>query len=134
MSRFSSFVFLALTVSSALAAGAPPAELYSPLVSSKILATATSRPDANKYPQNTDTGPAGVWKYFAADGWTSGFMPDLIYKINERASLCPSTVDKADWVGLGREWSTALIPLEEHNGVGHDVGFLSFPFVSELAM
>jgi len=134
MSRFSSFVFLALTVSSALAAGAPPAEIYSPLVSSKILATAKSRPDPNKYPQNTDTGPAGIWQYFGANGWTSGFMPDLLYKMNERAALCPSKVDKVDWVELGREWSTALIPLEYSNGVGHDVGFLSFPFVSELSI
>jgi hypothetical protein len=134
MSRLSSFIVLTLTASSVFAGQAPPAEIYSPLVSSKILATAKSRPNPNKYPQNTDRGPDGIWQYFGANGWTSGFMPDLVYKMNERASLCPSKVDKADWVELGREWSTALIPLEFSNGVGHDVGFLSYPFVSELAM
>jgi hypothetical protein len=30
--------------------------------------------------------------------------------------------------------NSGLIPLETHNGQGHDVGFLSFPFVEELAM
>jgi hypothetical protein len=40
----------------------------------------------------------------------------------------------ADWLTLGRSTSNGLIPLELVNTVGHDVGFLSFPFVEELAI
>jgi len=40
----------------------------------------------------------------------------------------------ANWLELGREASAALVPLEIKNGQGHDVGFLSFPFVEELAL
>jgi hypothetical protein len=45
-----------------------------------------------------------------------------------------SELGNADWVGLGRTWSDGLISLESSNSVGHDVGFLSFPFVEELAV
>ena len=39
-----------------------------------------------------------------------------------------------DWLSLGRTWSAAEIPLEVKTGVGHDVGFLSFPFAEELEL
>lgn len=126
------FVLLALTTS--VFASTAPAELYSPLVSSKVLATAQAQGVPTKFPQNTDQGPQGNWQYYTADQWTSGFFPDLNYKMNDRAKLCPSTVDTADWVGLGRAWSTPLTALEFTNHLQHDVGFVSYPFVSELAM
>ena len=31
-------------------------------------------------------------------------------------------------------WSAAEVPSETKTGVGHDVGFLSFPFADELAL
>lgn len=37
-------------------------------------------------------------------------------------------------MGYGRQWSTGEIPLEISTGVGHDVGFLSFPFADELVI
>ncbi|KAL0947490.1 hypothetical protein HGRIS_013593 [Hohenbuehelia grisea] len=108
-----------------------PPELFSPLVASKVLATAKSV--RNTFPQYTDTS-AGNWQFFNADTWTSGFFPATLYELNRRKTLCGTRngVGSADWVNLGRAWSTGEIPLETHTGVGHDVGFLSFPFVNEL--
>lgn len=133
MTTISLFVLLAVA-SSVFSATVPP-ELYSPLISSKVLATAQAQGgNPTQYPQNTDQGPLGAWQYYTADQWTSGFFPDLIYKLNVRAELCPSTVDKADWVELGRSWSTTLTTLEYSNHLQHDVGFVSYPFMSELVM
>jgi hypothetical protein len=126
------FVVLVLKTAGSLAES-PPAELYSPLVSLKIAATANSPPNSSQYPENTDQSGKS-WQYFPADGWTSGFLPATLYAMYDRAQLCRSEVNVFDWVSLGRAWSTALIPLETKNSVGHDVGFLSFPFSHELAM
>ncbi|EIN08034.1 d-4,5 unsaturated-glucuronyl hydrolase-like protein [Punctularia strigosozonata HHB-11173 SS5] len=120
-----------------LALTAPP-ELFSPLVSQKILAIAqnTSSLASRVYPQYT-TRDTGSWLWFVPDTWTTGFFPATLYAMQDRSTLCPKSVANtkgADWVDLGRAWSTAEIPLEINTGVGHDVGFLSFPFVDELAV
>lgn len=119
-------------VALAAAASTPPSELYSTLISQKILKIAQSEPSPATYPQYTDR-TAGLWQYFSPDTWTSGFFPATLYALNTRAQLC-QTSDGVTWADLGRQWSTAEIPLEAQNSVGHDVGFLSMPFVEELNM
>lgn len=120
---------------SALAANAqstPPAELYSPLIQQKVLKVAQAEPSPAKYPEYTDR-TAGNWQYFAPDTWTTGFFPTTLYALNTRAQLC-GTSDGDSWVQLGRSWSAAEIPLETTNSLGHDVGFVSMPFMEELNM
>ena len=124
------FVLSALPVSWA---ADPPMQLYSPLVSSKILATAGDRRDGKSYPHNTDQ-VNGIWNYVKTNWWTSGFFPATLYSVNRRSELCPNTVDRVDWVNLGQVWSADLTTLLINNTVGHDVGFISFPFADELAM
>ena len=111
-----------------------PDELFSPLIAQKVLATAQTVQSPSKYPQYTDR-VKGVWEYFNPDTWTSGFFPSTLYALHERASLCPSSeLNGTDWLLLAQTWSAAEVPSETHTGVGHDVGFLSFPFDLELEM
>ncbi|KAG6919910.1 hypothetical protein DXG01_013259 [Tephrocybe rancida] len=127
------FICLAL---GAFATPSVPTELYSPLIPQKVLATFKSLPDPVKYPQYTTT--SGTWLYFSPNTWTSGFFPATPYALQARQKACPATDENAlgiaDWLDLGRSASTGLVPLEAGNGVGHDQGFLSFPFVEELAI
>ena len=113
-------------------AATPPPQLYSPLISSKVRSTATSESNPPIYPQYTDS-TVGQWQDFVPDTWTTGFFPATLYALNTRAKLC-GTGDGGTWVQLGRQWSTGEIPLETNNTVGHDVGFLSMPFVEEYNM
>lgn len=39
-----------------------------------------------------------------------------------------------DWLSLARSASNGLLSLDASHGIGHDVGFISFPFVEELAL
>ncbi|KAH9948114.1 glycoside hydrolase family 88 protein [Amylocystis lapponica] len=111
-----------------------PEELFSPLVAQKILATALAPPSPIEYPQYTDR-TAGIWRYFTPDLWTTGFFPATLYAMHTRAQLCPANSgNETQWLELGRQWSTPEIPLEAKNKVEHDVGFLSYPFVDELAV
>lgn len=114
----------------------PPAQLFSPLVPQKVLATFKALPNPTKYPQYTTT--TGTWQYFSPDTWTSGFFPVTGYEVNTRRKLCGATpangLGIADWLAVGRAASNALISLENGNGQGHDQGFLSFPFVEELVV
>lgn len=114
-----------------------PAQLFSGLIPQKVLATAKSLPAPIQYPQYTDTS-IGDWLDFVPDTWTSGFFPTTLYALNTRKTLCGATsangLSAADWLNLGRSASNGLIPLEIKNSQGHDVGFLSFPFVEELTM
>jgi hypothetical protein len=125
--------FLSSLLATASAAK-PPAELYSSLVPQKVLATFNALPNPVKYPEYSTTD--GTWQYFPPDTWTSGFFPVTGYALNTRKNLCcPSDANglgTADWLALSRAASNGLIPLEVNTGVGHDVGFLSFPFVEEL--
>lgn len=111
-----------------------PAELFSPLIAQKVLTTAQTTQNPAQYPQWTNRDQ-GVWQYFSPDTWTSGFFPTTLYALNTRATICPTDDLKAtDWVLLAQRWSTAEVPLETKTSVGHDVGFLSFPFAEELQM
>ena len=113
-----------------------PPELYSPLIPQKLLNTSSVQHTRAQYPQYTDRA-IGEWKWFSPDLWTTGFFPAMLYEFNTRRQLCHGSgagdVD-TDWVGLGRSWSTAELPLEVKNHVGHDVGFLSYPFIQELPL
>ena len=113
----------------------PPAELFSPLVAQKVLATAQSFPNPAAYPQYTDR-VEGVWQWFDPDTWTTGFFPSTLYAMHRRTQLCRDTDvgDGAQWLELGRTWATPEIPLEHNNHLEHDVGFVSFPFQDELVV
>jgi len=124
-----SLAFVYLLLLRLVATASPPPELYSPLISSKILTIAKHESNPPTYPQYTDR-VAGIWKYFSPNTWTSGFFPVLQYAMNTRAELCNQT-NGSSWVKLGRQWSTGLIPLEKSNTLGHDVGFVSMPFQEE---
>lgn len=111
-----------------------PSEVFSPLIPQKVLATANTVRSPAQYPQYTDR-VAGVWQWFSPDTWTTGFFPSTLYALHKRSQICRTDsgkVKEADWLGLGRMWSVAEVPLETHTGVGHDVGFLSYPFMDEL--
>ena len=132
MSRHSLLWFSLAAAELASAATAPPAELFSPLIAQKVLATAQTKQNPPKYPQWTDR-TTGAWDYFSPDTWTSGFFPSTLYALNARAALCPSVeLSSTDWLSLAQTWSTAEVPLETKTSVGHDVGFVSFPFMDEL--
>jgi len=120
---FSSFLVIAKTVVPL------PSELFSPFISSKILAVAKNESNPPRYPQYTDR-ITGIWEDFVPDTWTTGFFPVTLYALNTRAELCHKN-DGDSWVELGRQWSTGEIPLETKNTQGHDVGFLSMPFQEE---
>lgn len=111
-----------------------PQELFSPLSPQKVLATYRASP-SQQWPQFTDG--AGKWEFYPPRTWTSGFFPTTLYALNTRRQLCGATdanqLGIADWLALGRANSRGL-PLDAGGGVGHDVGFMSFPFVEELAM
>lgn len=130
-------LLVTLLHSSGALAASPPPELFSSLVPQKVLNTFKSLPNPLKYPQWTDTS-VGNWVLFNPDTWTSGFFPTTGYALNTRKTLCGATTANglglADWLALGRSASNGLIPLEGGNGQGHDQGFLSFPFVEELAV
>ena len=113
-----------------------PPELYSPLIPQKLLDISSVQHTPVRYPQYTDH-IIGKWKWFSPDLWTTGFFPATLYELNTRRQLCHGSGAGdvgMDWVGLGRSWSTAEVPLEVKNHVGHDVGFLSYPFVQELLL
>ncbi|KAA1477060.1 d-4,5 unsaturated-glucuronyl hydrolase-like protein [Dentipellis sp. KUC8613] len=112
----------------------PHDTLFSPLIETKLRATAHNISGTpTQYPQYT-TRDSGEWIYFPADGWTTGFLPATFYALRTRAQLCGNSSGEAEWLEEGRRWATGEVPLETHTGVGHDVGFLSFPFVQELEL
>ena len=114
-----------------------PPQLFDPLISRKLLATANLTPGIpTSYPQYTSRD-TGAWLLFGADTWTSGFLPATFYALAERATLCPRSMNgttRDQWLEIARTSATGEIPLEARTSVGHDVGFLSFPFVDELAL
>ena len=126
-----------ITSLSALAVAAVPSELLSSLIPQKVLNTFNALPSPIQYPQYTDT-VAGEWLYFEPSTWTSGFFPATGYALNTRKVLCGPTATNglgaADWLDLGRSASDGLLALDASAGLGHDVGFISFPFVEELAL
>ncbi|PAV23320.1 glycoside hydrolase family 88 [Pyrrhoderma noxium] len=125
------FLLVSLLFSSSLSLAAlPTGKLFSSLVQSKILEA--SNGDPSRYPQFTDQ-VEGIWQYFDANQWTSGFFPATLYEFHKRTLLCPSSSSKTDWLSLGRQWSESIAPLAfTANNLQHDVGFVSFPFQEEL--
>ncbi|KIM49493.1 glycoside hydrolase family 88 protein [Hebeloma cylindrosporum] len=122
---------------SALALAAIPSELFASLLPQKVLDTFNALPSPIQYPQYTDT-VAGEWVYFSPDTWTSGFLPTIGYAMNTRKALCGATptngLGSADWLSLARSASNGLLSLNASRSIAHDVGFISFPFVEELAL
>ncbi|OCH85221.1 d-4,5 unsaturated-glucuronyl hydrolase-like protein [Obba rivulosa] len=113
---------------------APAEQLFSPLVAEKIAKVAAAPPNPIQYPQYTDR-VEGDWIWFKPDEWTTGFFPATLYAMHKRAQLCPSISGNASqWLELGRSWSTGEISLEHNNTLGHDVGFVSYPFMLELGV
>ena len=135
--RLLSLLLAALSQTSAISYPLLPPLLFSPLITQKLLSDAQLMPGVpTSYPQYT-TPDTGVWRYFGADNWTSGFLPATFYALAERASICPCALNgttTTQWLEIGRSSATGEIPLEVYTSVGHDVGFLSFPFVDELTM
>ena len=134
MSRTQLLLALVVFVSNATLSGAaasPPPELLSSLILQKVSQAALNNTTPPSYPEYTDS--SGKWQYFIPDTWTSGFFPSMLYALNTRVGLCNnSTSIQTDWLSEARRWSSAEVPLEAQNTEGHDVGFLSFPFVQEL--
>lgn len=129
-----------LVSSAPQASGLPPvtlpAEAFSSLIPQKVLATANTHRSPAQYPQYTDR-TVGTWQWFSPDTWTTGFFPSTLYALHTRSQLCSGDaggLKETDWLSLGRRWNAAEAPLETKTGVGHDVGFLSFPFMDELAV
>lgn len=115
----------------------PPQELFSPLIFQKALRVASNFSSPTLYPQYTDV--SGEWLYFKLNTWTTGFFPSLLYALDERVAMCSNstlnpanTPDGTDWLSLARMWSAPETGMERTNTLGHDVGFVSFPFQDEL--
>lgn len=113
-----------------------PNELFSNLIPQKLLKTAEQISQDFKYPEMTNG--EGKWILEPANRWSAGFVPASLYALQQRTEFCKPTQENglalADWRKVGQATSDGLIPLTKSNGVGHDVGFLSFPFVEELRM
>jgi hypothetical protein len=121
-------------ISPAILAATAPASLYSTLIYDKTYTTTHAvAQSAWTFPQYTDS--KGVWKWFAAQTWTSGFYPAMAYLLNHRVPKCPDinpSRPAGKWLAIGRKWSEGLVQIESNNQVRHDVGFISFPFQEEL--
>lgn len=118
-----------------------PPELYSPLISQKLLSVSQSLTNPPTYPQWTQLPPYGVevgqWQYFPLDTWTSGFLPASLLLLAERSQACPggqlvATSDAATSVSDAHTWSAPLIGLETQNSFGHDVGCGTVPRTAPL--
>lgn len=124
------YLFLLVQLGSAL-----PEQLFSSSIPIKVAATFGALPNPVQYPQYTDS-TAGDWQYFVPNTWTSGFFPATGYALDTRQRLCGATpanaLGTANWLTLARSASNGLLNLNASDGIGHDVGFISFPFVEEL--
>jgi len=123
-----------------IAAQSIPVELYSSIITQKLLATAQSQEIAASYPQYTYPNPGGngSWDLFPADTWTSAFFSGELYLLNQRfTTLCPGSAANASGANLiaeAQDWSEGLATLTASNSLGHDVGFISQPFRDDLSL
>ncbi|KAG8885868.1 hypothetical protein FRB97_009030 [Tulasnella sp. 331] len=126
-----SVVVLACSLAFAAAAPSIPPELYSPLITQKLLAVAQNFSNPSQYPEYTTPPPygdqIGRWVWFPTDTWTNGFFPAAMMLLAERAQSCSggqliSASDAATALGQGRTWSAPLVTLETGSKLGHDVG------------
>jgi hypothetical protein len=138
MMSYTTALHLLVLFVSAVHAAQPPPELYSEVVTRKLLDTANQFPamavgKKALFPQFTDKD-LGQWIWIDRDSWSSGFLPATLYEMNTRKLLCDTGEGNNSWVGLAQQWSTPLLSLVGGSrSIGHDVGFLSYPFVAELA-
>ena len=129
--RYSS-LWLALATPLALAIPNIPPELYSPLITQRLIATGKTSTNPSQYPEWTTLPPyggqEGVWQYFPTSTWTSGFFPASLYLAAERNAICPqgdmvSGPDASTMITQGAAWAEPLKTLETTNTVKHDVGY-----------
>jgi hypothetical protein len=111
----------------------PPADLYSQAISTKLNTTTDPTMYTGTYPGVTDHSDPAKWQYVSVNQWTTGFFPATMYEMHRRQILCPAS-DGIDWLTRARKWSDGLIPMTDGNGQRHDQGFLSLPFIAELAV
>jgi len=125
-----SLLVLWATPGDAYLSPAPAAELFSPLIPTKLQTVANAFKSPASFPQYTDR-VQGIWNFFSPNTWTSGFLPAQLYLLDTRSKLCPGS-SNINFLSLGRSWSVGLVPLEDDHTLDHDVGFLSYPFMQEL--
>jgi len=131
-------LFVGVTFLTSGVAGVPaPPELISPLIAQKVLATFKNLPSPILYPHVTDS-TEGKWIGHIPNWWTSGFFPATGYLLNTRLQICNSTLGNGlalgNWLALARQSTSGLVNLDADHGIGHDLGFVAFPFMEELAM
>jgi len=143
MSPLLSWVLLsAFSLSTALALNLTSNKLYATQTYTKLLTGAlnSSALSSNLYPHYT-TKDSGRWEWFGlsapntdgkGDGWPAGFFPSMMYLLNEREGACKGLAPLADWVSLGRAWSTPLLALHTNNTIQDSIGLASLPFQDEL--
>jgi hypothetical protein len=128
-------LFVVVNIPILISSVAIPSELFSLLIPQKVLSTFQSLPAPILYPHITDS-VEGRWIGHSINWWTSGFLPATSYLLLARQKMCNSTqsfdTGGGDWLTLGRSSAGPLANLDAAHGVGHDIGFISFPFVEEL--
>jgi len=128
-------LFIVANIPALISSVAIPSELFSLLIPQKVLSTFQSLPTPILYPHITDS-VEGKWIDYSINWWTSGFLPATSYLLLARQKMCNSTpsfdTSEGDWLTLGRASSGPLANLDAVSSVGHDIGFISFPFVEEL--
>jgi hypothetical protein len=115
-----------------------PKELYSPLVPTKVLATANNLPNLTVMPYESYPSTGGAWGYRITDWWTAGYFPATAYSLHTRATLCePSDengLNQADWLELGRYLLNPIAELSFGNTQNHDQGFMSLGLQADIQM
>ncbi|KAH7104069.1 Six-hairpin glycosidase [Auriculariales sp. MPI-PUGE-AT-0066] len=128
--------FVVAALSARALAWTAPATLFDPLIAAKLLHEAETVNAPPLLPSITSTD--GKWMWTSPNNWTAGFLPATLYQLAKRECLCPSSTLVGDsvpnWLEYGRTWTGPVATLHWNNTVGHDVGYVSFPFVDEVAL
>ena len=127
-----------------------PRAIYDENVYARIWRTALTGPpkiySEDGWPQYTqgahhntpesDTEP-GVYVNTAADGWTAGFFPSMLWQSYYRRTRLQPNVEfhnepePEKWLSYARQWTNPLITNKNLTDT-HDLGFLAKPFESAL--
>lgn len=98
-----------------------------------------------QYTQGQNTPPPphnedpGTYVNTAADGWTAGFFPDMLWQTYHRrknlmrASKYANQPDFDTWLSYAKQWTDPLI-INRNLTSTHDLGFLAKPFESALRL
>lgn len=127
-----------------------PAALYDENVHARAWRTALKGPpqifSENGWPQYTQGAhgntpdndkPPGTYVNTAADGWTAGFFPDILWQLYRRRTDLQPDLHFADeptpeeWLSSAKAWTDPLVTNENLTNT-HDLGFLAKPFESAL--